>query len=106
MFAARGFGAAERNTSAVETAGTARLILVHKPPRGEGGARVMVATLMPGDVRDAYVAGRGSMMATMFGAYSMVDQSGTPQLASGALQRDLGEAVWFPTVLLPGRGVT
>ena len=29
MFAARGFGAAERNTSAVETAGTARLILVH-----------------------------------------------------------------------------
>ena len=46
---------------------------------------------MPGDVRDAYVAGRGSMMATMFGAYSMVDQSETPQLASGALQRYLGE---------------
>lgn len=76
------------------------------PPGFVWDARIAMAPLMPADVRDAYVAGHGSMQATMFGAYSLVDQSALPQLDSGALQRYLGEAVWFPTALLPGMGVT
>ncbi len=75
------------------------------PPGFVWDARITMAPLMPADVRDAYLAGRGSMQATMFGVYSLVDQSGMAELNSGALQRYLGEAVWFPTVLLPGHAV-
>lgn len=76
------------------------------PPGFVWDARIEMALLMPANVRDAYVAGHGSMQATMFGAYSLVDQSALPQLDSGALQRYLAEAAWFPTVLLPGGSVT
>jgi len=34
-----------------------------------------------------------------------VAQGGDPRLAAGALHRYLAEAPWFPTVLLPGRGL-
>ena len=46
------------------------------------------------------------MQASMYGLYSLVDLEGTPELNSGALQRFLGEAVWFPTALLPSPTVT
>ena len=49
---------------------------------------------------------RGSMQASMFGLYSIVDQTGRPELNAGALQRFLGEAIWFPTALLPSTAVT
>jgi hypothetical protein len=72
------------------------------PPGFVWDARIEMAPLFPAHVRDAYVAGQGSMQATIFGTYSLADQSGTPELNAGALQRYLGEAVWFPTALLPG----
>lgn len=75
------------------------------PPGFVWDARIEMATLLPVHVRDAYVAGHGSMQATIFGAYSLVDQAGSHELDAGALQRYLGEAVWFPTVLLPGPAV-
>jgi hypothetical protein len=46
------------------------------------------------------------MYATVRGLYPLVDQRGRRELDAGALQRYLGEAVWFPTALLPGSGVT
>ena len=46
------------------------------------------------------------MTASVLGVYTLVDQHAIPELNSGALQRFLGEAVWFPTALLPSDGVT
>ena len=76
------------------------------PPGFLWDARIEMAPLLPARVRDAYVSGHGSMQASLYGIYSIVDLAGAPQLNSGALQRFLGEAVWFPTVLLPSSMVT
>jgi hypothetical protein len=46
------------------------------------------------------------MRARILGVYPLVDQSGSPELAAGALMRYLGEAAWFPTRLLPGDDLT
>lgn len=69
-------------------------------------ATIDVAFLLPAYVRDAYVAGRGSMQATIYGLYPLANQAGTPELNAGALQRFLGEAVWFPTALLSSPALT
>ena len=76
------------------------------PPGLVWDATITMAPLLPAYVRDAYVDGWGSMQATIYGLFSIVNQSGTPELNSGALQRFLGEAVWFPTVLLPSPAVS
>ena len=68
-------------------------------------ARITMAPLMTVYVRDSYVAGRGSMLASMLAGYSLVDQNDKPELNAGALQRFLGESVWLPTALLPGSDV-
>jgi hypothetical protein len=76
------------------------------PPGFVWDARVEMARLMTAHVRDAYVSGRGSLQASMYGLYPIVDLEGAPELNAGALQRFLGEAVWFPTALLPSPSVT
>jgi hypothetical protein len=76
------------------------------PPGFVWDARIGMAPLITASVRDAYVAGSGMMQASMFGLYTLADQVGTPDLNAGALQRYLGEAVWFPTALLPSPTVT
>jgi hypothetical protein len=75
------------------------------PPGFVWDARIEMAPLVPAQVRDAYVSGRASMQASIYGLYSIVDVSGTPELNAGALQRFLGEAVWFPSALLPSREI-
>lgn len=50
-------------------------------------------------VCDSYNAGRGMTRARLAGFLSVMTQPGTPQTAEAALQRFLGEAVWFPTAL-------
>jgi Family of unknown function (DUF6920) len=69
-------------------------------------ARIQMAPLVSAFVRDAYVDGEGSMYATVRALYPLVNQRGRRELDAGALQRFLGEAVWFPTALLPGEGVS
>lgn len=69
-------------------------------------ATIRMAPLLPAWVRDAYVGGRGSMQASIYGLYALVDQSGTPELNAGALQRYLAEAVWLPTALLPSAALS
>ena len=76
------------------------------PPGFVWDARIEMAPLMPASVRDAYVGGRGMMQASMFGLYTLADQVDKPELNAGALQRYLGEAVWFPTALLPSPAVS
>jgi hypothetical protein len=77
-------------------------------PRAPGfvwDARIAMAPGVSMLVRDAFVDGRASMRASALGVVPFVNTGGTPTLASGALQRYLGEAAWFPTALLPRQGV-
>lgn len=76
------------------------------PPGFVWEASISLAPLLAVNVRDSYLGGTGTMQAKMAGMVSLVDQSGSPELASGALQRYLAEAVWFPTALLPGPNLT
>jgi hypothetical protein len=79
---------------------------VADPPGFVWDARISMAPLISAFVRDSYVGGRAAMTASVLGVYPLVDQNGAPELNAGALQRLLGEAVWFPTALLPSERVT
>lgn len=68
-------------------------------------AQIRLAPLLNVTVRDAYLEGAGSMRASLLG-WPFVLQQDRPELNTGALQRYLAEAIWFPTALLPGCGVT
>jgi hypothetical protein len=76
------------------------------PPGLVWDATITMAPLVQAYVRDGYVVGQGSMQAAVHGLLPLVDQAGTPELNSGALQRFLGEAVWLPTALLPSSAVS
>jgi hypothetical protein len=69
-------------------------------------ARIAMLPGVPVLVRDSFVDGRASMQGAVFGLVPVVNVEGTPTLASGALQRYLGEAAWLPTALLPRQGVS
>ncbi|HEX8358852.1 MAG TPA: DUF6544 family protein [Longimicrobium sp.] len=75
------------------------------PPAFVWDASIRMAPLLSARVRDSYAGGTGSMRARLASVIPLVDQSGGPELAAGALLRYLGEAVWLPTALLPASGV-
>lgn len=75
------------------------------PPGFVWDARIRMAPGLDVRVRDAYVGGRGSMYAAVFGTFAVADAAGTPEMAAGSLLRYLAEAVWMPTALLPRMGV-
>ena len=75
------------------------------PPGFVWDARIEMAPLMPVLVRDAYIDRRAQMRASLYGLYSLANQVDQPQLNAGALQRFLGESIWFPTALLPSSTV-
>jgi len=68
-------------------------------------ARISMVPGIPVFVRDSFVDGRGSMRGAVLGVVPVVTADATPTLASGALQRYLGEVAWLPTALLPRHGV-
>ena len=74
-------------------------------PQFEWNAQIRLAPLSTVNVRDAYIRGAGSTSASLFG-YSFLNEHGRPELNAGALQRYLAEAVWFPTTLVGGVGIT
>ncbi|HKV10765.1 MAG TPA: DUF6544 family protein [Thermoanaerobaculia bacterium] len=76
------------------------------PPGFLWDAKIRMAPLTTVRVRDSYVDGTGGMLGKIAGLIPVVDQSGSPEIASGALQRYLAEAVWLPAALLPENGVT
>jgi hypothetical protein len=69
-------------------------------------ARIFESRVLPVRVRDAFVRGVGYMQASILGLATVADVKGNPEIAVGALQRYLAEAVWYPTALLPAQGVT
>lgn len=71
------------------------------PPGFVWDARIDMIPLVPVRVRDSYIAGQGTMLGRVGGLVTVVSQGGSPEIASSALARWLGEAVWFPTALLP-----
>jgi hypothetical protein len=81
-------------------------VAVAEPPGFMWDARIVMAPLLSVRVRDAYVGGRGSMHGEILAVYTLIDEKDQPELDSGALQRYLAEAVWFPTALLPSQGVS
>lgn len=77
-----------------------------RPPGFVWDAKIRMTPMLPVLVRDAYVDREGSLLAAIGGVMKVANQHGTPELAAGELLRYLGEAVWFPTALLPAAGVT
>jgi hypothetical protein len=73
-----------------------------RPPGFVWDARIRMLPLISVRVRDGYVAGVGTMLARVGGLVTVVEAGGTPEMAASALARWLGEAVWFPSALLPG----
>jgi hypothetical protein len=98
-------GEFQRSPHAGWTTFTAVQHYTTSPPGFVWDATIRMLPLIPMRVRDSYLAGAGSMTGRLGGVAPIIDETGTPELASGALTRWLGEAAWFPTALLPGNGV-
>jgi len=84
---------------------TATQEIVPGAPGFVWNVRIAMAPGLPVLVRDGFVLGRGSMRGAVLGLVTVVDVSGTPEIAQGALQRYLAESTWVPTALLPSQGV-
>lgn len=76
------------------------------PPGFVWDARIWMTGVLPVLVRDSYADHEGSLRAAIGGIVNVADARGTVDIAQGELLRYLAEAVWFPTALLPGAGVT
>lgn len=76
------------------------------PPGFVWDASIAMGPMLRVRVRDSYVAGVGGMHARAAAVAPLVNERGTPELASGALVRYLAECVWLPTALLPHAGVS
>lgn len=81
---------------------TAEEVFRVNPPAFYWDARIEVAPGFAAFVRDSYLRGSAEMLGKVAGLITVVHESNSPQLASGALARYLAEAVWFPTRLATG----
>jgi hypothetical protein len=79
--------------------------VVTRPPGFVWDARIRMGPGLRVHVHDAYVAGEGLLKAGLLGLVPVMEQPKTPELAQGELMRFFAEAAWYPTALLPGRGV-
>jgi hypothetical protein len=68
-------------------------------------ARINIGPFTTVRVCDSFIRGMGAMQGRLASLIPVVNQSGTRELAAGALHRYLAEAVWLPTALLPSQGV-
>ena len=84
---------------------TADKVYVAHPPAFDWVARLRSAPRLFVFVHDAYRAGSGLLRAELLGLVPVASQEDTPDVARGELLRFLAESCWFPTALLPGRGV-
>ncbi len=84
---------------------TATQRVITQRPGFDWDARI---TMLPGlwmRVHDAYIAGEGRLLASLYGLVAQADQRDTGDLARGELMRFFIEAPWYPTALLPSQGV-
>jgi len=75
------------------------------PPGFIWDAEIDFFPLVPVRVVDRYKNGEGSLQGKLLSAINVADAKPSPEMNSGELLRYLGEAVWFPTALLPDQGV-
>jgi len=68
--------------------------------------RIAMFPGVPVRVHDAYVAGTGVLHPALFGLVSLGTVQGAGEIARGELMRWLAESIWYPTVLLPGQGLS
>jgi hypothetical protein len=79
--------------------------VVTHPPGFDWDGRIAIMPGMNVHVHDAYVAGEGILQAKLLGVLPFVNSRDRSETAKGELMRYLGEAVWYPTALLPSQGV-
>jgi hypothetical protein len=79
--------------------------VVTQRPGFDWNGRVAMMPGLPVRVHDAYLAGEGVLHASLLGLFTVVDMSGTGDVAEGELMRFFAEAAWYPTALLPSQGV-
>lgn len=75
------------------------------PPGFVWDATIEVVPFIPARVVDAYERGKGSLRARVLSTIPVATADSSPEMDEGELLRYLGEAVWFPTALLPTAGV-
>ena len=80
-------------------------VVTHRPGFG-WNARIAMIPGVPVFVQDAYVAEEGILRVSLFGLFTKANLRDRGELARGELMRFLAEAAWYPTMLLPGHGVT
>lgn len=68
-------------------------------------ARVAIFPGLPVYVHDAYITGTGILHVSLLGLITVADMRDTPEMARGELMRYFAESAWYPTALLPSRGV-
>ncbi len=68
-------------------------------------ARVQMFPAIPVYVHDAYVAGEGSLQASILGLFDVANMSGSKAMAQGELLRFLAETPLYPTSLLQREGI-
>ena len=75
------------------------------PPGFVWDAAIETFPLVPARVVDAYEDGDGTLEARILSLIPVAKAGPSPEMNEGELLRYLGEAVWFPTALLPSTGV-
>ena len=75
------------------------------PPGFVWSATVRALPFVPVTVLDAYDHGSGVLRARLLSTVTVADVGPDEEMNEGELVRYLGEAVWFPTALLPAEGV-
>jgi hypothetical protein len=79
--------------------------VVTQRPGFDWNGRVSMMPGMPVRVHDAYVAGEGTLHASLLGLFTVVNMRDTRDVDEGELMRFFAEAAWYPTALLPSQGV-
>ena len=78
--------------------------ITHRPGF-DWDARVMMFPGIAAHVHDAYVAGSGLLKVAVLGLIPVVNLPESADLSKGEFMRFCAEAAWYPTALLPSRGV-
>jgi hypothetical protein len=84
---------------------TSTQLIVTRRPGFHWTARISMVPGLHVFVRDGYIAEKGILHAKLLGLLTVAELGETPEIAQGELMRFLAEAVWYPTLLLPGHGV-
>ena len=84
---------------------TSDQLVVTRRPGFDWDARVAMMPGLPVRVHDAYVAGEGTLHASVLGLFTVAEMRGADDIAEGELMRYFAEAAWYPTALLPSQGV-